>query len=167
MWIYSYSHCGPRMSSSSKMRMSMEQVLYNYISIILPFNFKTIVLFIYFCIGIWLDMMEVFKTVWCVQYHTSYARLERDRQTNLFIFVLPCHHPWLSCTSVFFSPVTSHKPTFLHKHNTCTLHSGQDLHTATHTMYMGVLDPPSCLACSLAPCHNTTQARPQRRSSSV
>ena len=63
------------------------------------------------------------------------ARLERarDQQTSSYLrfHVGVAMHPWVSRTSVFlaghFTQALFH--TFLHKHNMCTLHSGQDLCT--------------------------------------
>ena len=58
----------------------------------------------------------------------------RERPANFFILALPCRsmHPWVSRTSVFlpsyFTQALFHS--FLHKHNMCTLHTGQDfVHT--------------------------------------
>ena len=58
----------------------------------------------------------------------------RERPANLFILALPCRcrHASLGFTYVSFSRRLLHTSpfhTFLHKHNTCTLHSGQDLRT--------------------------------------
>ena len=50
--------------------------------------------------------------------------------TCAFLSVSPCILEFH--VRQFFSPATSHKPffhTFLHKHNTCTLHSEQDIRT--------------------------------------
>ena len=62
------------------------------------------------------------------------ARLEWERLANLFILALPCRcrHASLGFTYVSFSHRSLHTSlfhTFLHNHNMCTLHSGQDLHT--------------------------------------
>ena len=142
------------------MRMSMEQVLYIF-PLFCHSTSRQSLLLVFFVFFLHWDMMEVFKTVWCVQYHQLCEAGPRQTNEPLHIFVLPCQcrHPWLSCMC-FFLPVTSHKPTFLHEHNTCTPHSGQDLHIATHAMYMGVLDPPSCLACSFTPCHKHNSGSP-------
>ena len=58
---------------------------------------------------------------------------ERDQWTSSYLcfLVSVAMHPWVSCTSVFltgyFTQTLFH--TFLHKHNTCTLHSEQDIRT--------------------------------------
>ena len=63
------------------------------------------------------------------------ARLERGRDqrtSSYFRFLVGvAMHPWVSRTSVFLAGYFTQTPfhTFLHKHNTCTLHSGQDLRT--------------------------------------
>ena len=160
MWIYSYSHCGPRMSSCSKMRMSMEQVLY---TLFCHSTSRQLCYLLIFALGYDGSFQD---SLMCAISHQLCEA--GTRQTNEPLHICASLSPSLAFMYISFF-LASHftQTTFLHKHNTCTLHSGQDLHTPTHAMYMGVLDPPSCLACSLAPCHNTTQARPQRRSSSV
>ena len=66
---------------------------------------------------------------------TARLERERDQRTSSYLRFLVgvAMHPWVSHMSVFlagyvyFTQTPFH--TFLHKHNTCTLHSGQDLRT--------------------------------------
>ena len=56
----------------------------------------------------------------------------RERPANLFILTLlvgVAMHPRVSLTSVFLAGHFTHTlfHTFLYRHNSCTLHSGQDL----------------------------------------
>ena len=64
---------------------------------------------------------------------TARLERERDQRTSSYLRFLVgvAMHPWVSCTSVFLAGYFTQTPfhTFLHKHNTCTLHSGQDLRT--------------------------------------
>ena len=59
----------------------------------------------------------------------------RDQRTSSYLRFLVgvVMHPWVSRTSVFLAGYFTQTPfhTFLHKHNTCTLHSGQDFNTDT------------------------------------
>ena len=78
----------------------------------------------------------------------------RERPANLFILALPCwcHHASLSFTYVSFLATQTLYHSFLHNHNTCTLHSGQDL--STRNAYRRAIDP--TLSLSMLP---TTQLR--------
>ena len=71
---------------------------------------------------------------------TARLERERDQRTSSYLrfLVSVAMHPWVSRTSVFLASYFTQTPfhTFLHKHNTCTLHSGQDLHT--RSAYGGV-----------------------------
>ena len=102
--------------------------------------------------------------------HTTNCKAgTRERPANLFILALPCwcRHASLgfSYGSFFFAGHFTQTPfhTFLHKHNMCTLHSGQDLRT--RVMHTGGIDP--TLSLSMPPTTQLRQARPQQWSSSV
>ena len=64
---------------------------------------------------------------------TARLERERDQRTSSFLRFLVgvAMHPWVSRMSVFLASYFTQTPfnTFLPKHNTCTLHSGQDLRT--------------------------------------
>ena len=66
---------------------------------------------------------------------TARLERERDQRTSSYLrfIVGVAMHPWVSRTSVFLAGYFTQTPfhTFLHKHNTCTLHSGQDFNTDT------------------------------------